>query len=177
VQPPVATQLELAACAQAPADDLGAVFRQYSGYVAATAFRLLGRDDEIDDVIQEVFLAATRSLRTLRDPGAIKGWLATVAVRVIRRKLRGRRLRAFFGAGVEPDYSQAVVAGNQDDALVIARAYQVLDRIPVDEKIAWMLRYAEEQPLEVVATTCGCSLATAKRRIAAAQAALAKELS
>jgi RNA polymerase sigma-70 factor (ECF subfamily) len=159
------------------ADDLDAVFRKYSAYVAAIAFKLLGRDDEIDDVIQEVFLEATRSLRSLRDPGAIKGWLATVAVRVIRRKLRRRRLWTFLGAGVEPDYSQVVVAANQDDALVIARACEILDRIPVDEKIAWMLRYAEEEPLEVVATTCGCSLATAKRRIAAAQAALAKELS
>jgi RNA polymerase sigma-70 factor (ECF subfamily) len=177
VLPPAAAQLELAACAQAPANDLDAVFRQYSGYVAAIAFRLLGRDDEIDDVVQEVFLAATRSLRTLRDPGAIKGWLATVSVRVVRRKLRGRRLRAFFGAEVEPDYSQVVVAANQDEAVAIARAYQVLDRIPVDEKIAWMLRYAEEQPLEVVAASCGCSLATVKRRIAAAQSALAKELS
>jgi RNA polymerase sigma-70 factor (ECF subfamily) len=178
VYPPVTHQIDLsAACAQAPAGDLDTVFRQYSGYVAAIAFRLLGRDNEIDDVVQEVFLAATRSLRTLRDPGAIKGWLATVTVRIVRRKLRGRRLRAFLGADDTPDYSQVVVAASQGDAVVIARAYQILDRLPVDEKIAWMLRHAEEQPLEIVAATCRCSLATAKRRIAAAQAALAKELS
>jgi len=177
--PPTATtsQLELAAAAYAPADDLGAVFRQYSGYVAAIAFRLLGRDNEIDDVVQEVFLAATRSLRNLREPAAIKGWLATVAVRVVRRKLRRRRVRAFFGADVQPDYSEVVVAASQDKALLITRAYQILDQLPVDEKIAWMLRHAEGEPLDAVATICGCSLATVKRRIAAAQAALGEELS
>jgi RNA polymerase sigma-70 factor (ECF subfamily) len=172
------TQLELGA--YAPADDLGAVFRQYSGYVAAVAFRLLGRDAEIDDVVQEVFLAATRSLRNLREPAAIKGWLATVTVRVVRRKLRRRRVRAFFGAhpeGCSPDYSEVVVAASQDKALLITRAYQILDQLPVDEKIAWMLRHAEGEPLESVASICGCSLATVKRRIAAAQAALGEELS
>lgn len=172
MMPPTATtQLDLASACAVPAHDLDAVFRQYSGYVAAIAFRLLGRDDEIDDVVQEVFLAATRSLRKLREPAAIKGWLATVTVRIVRRKLRGRRLRAFFGAEVEPDYGQ-VVAASQDKALLITRAYQRLDRLPVDEKIAWMLRHAEGEPLESVAAICGCSLATAKRRIAAAQSAL-----
>ena len=170
--PPTATQLDLASACLVPADDLDAVFRQYSGYVAAIAFRLLGRDHEIDDVVQEVFLAATRSLRKLREPAAVKGWLATVTVRVVRRKLRGRRVRAFFGAEVEPDYSSVVVAASQDKALLITRAYQILDRLPIDEKIAWMLRHAEGEPLESVATICGCSLATVKRRIAAAQAAL-----
>src|SRR5262249_53555578 len=127
---------------------LGAVFRQYSGYVAAIAFRLLGRDHEIDDVVQEVFLVATRSLKTLREPAAIKGWLATVTVRIVRRKLRGRRVRALFGLDAETDYAKLVVAASQDNALLIARAYRILDRLPVYEKIAWILRHAEGEPLE-----------------------------
>jgi RNA polymerase sigma-70 factor, ECF subfamily len=177
VLPPAATQLELIEPdAHASAHDLSDVFRQYSGYVAAVALRLIGRDDEVDDVVQEVFLAATRSLRNLREPAAIKGWLATVTVRIVRRRLRARRVRAWFGASTELDYSRIVVAANQDKAMMISRAYQILDRLPVNEKIAWMLRHAEGEPLEAIASICGCSLATAKRRIAAAQLALGKEL-
>ena len=177
---PPAIQLDLVdveACTRAPADDLDDVFRRYSGYVAAIAFRLLGRNSEIDDVVQEVFLAAIRGLRSLREPAAIKGWLATVTVRIVRRKLRRRRLRALLGGDVDPDYSTAIVAANQDTAVLIARACQVLDRLPVDEKIAWMMRHAEGESLESVASICGCSLATAKRRIAAAQAVLGAKLS
>ncbi len=175
--PPTATQLDVDVVVQAPADDLGAVFRQYSGYVASVAFRLLGRDHEIDDVVQEVFLAATRSLRNLREPAAIKGWLATVTVRIVRRKLRGRRVRALFGADIPPDYSEVVVDASQEKSLLIRRAYQLLDQLPVDEKIAWMLRHAEGEPLDAVASYCECSLATAKRRISAAQSALGEEFS
>lgn len=160
----------------APAEDLDAVFRQYSKYVAAIALRLLGRDDEIDDVVQEVFLAGTSGLRKLRESGAIKGWLATVTVRSVRRKLRGRRLRAMFGFEVTQDYAHVVADASQDQVLLIKRAYRVLDALPVDQKIAWMLRHVEGEQLPDVASICGCSLATVKRRIAAAQAALDKEL-
>src|SRR5579863_9780115 len=83
----------------APVDtsSLEAVFRAYSKYVAGVAARLLGRDEEIDDVVQTVFLTALRGMKQLRDPKAAKGWLATVTVRVATRKLRYRRLKSMVG--------------------------------------------------------------------------------
>src|SRR5436190_19946349 len=80
-----------------PALDLDTLFRKYSSYVAAIAHRLLGRDEDVDDTVQEVFLAAVRGLSSVRDPNAVKGWLARIAVRSARRRLRKRRLRTFFG--------------------------------------------------------------------------------
>ena len=152
------------------------MFRSYSRYIATIALRLLGNDDEVDDVVQETFVVAMRGLRKLREPRAVRGWLATVAVRIARRKLRRRRLRAFVGLDAAPDYASMVVAASQDRALLIVRAYRVLDGLPVDVKIAWMLRHVEGEPLEAVAAICGCSLATAKRRIARAQAELEIEV-
>ena len=81
------------------------------------------------------------------------------------------------GADHPTDYAEIVVDAPQEQAVLITRAYKILDRLPVDEKIAWMLRHAEGEPLEVVASYCECSLATVKRRIAAAQSALGEELS
>ena len=45
---------------------LDAAFRVYAPYVAAIAFKLLGRDHEVDDVVQDVFLAGHRGLASLR---------------------------------------------------------------------------------------------------------------
>lgn len=159
-----------------PGDDLEAVFRSYSRYVASIALRLLGDDSDVDDVVQETFVVAMRGLRRLREPGAVRGWLATVAVRIARRKLRRRRLRAFVGLDTAPDYARLVVSASQDRALLIVRAYRVLDQLPVDVRIAWTLRHVEGESLESVAAICGCSLATAKRRIARAQAELDVEV-
>jgi len=155
------------------------VFRKYSRYVAAVAYRLLGRDDEVDDVVQEVFLQAVRGIARLREPEAVKGWLATVTVRVSARKLRLRRLRGLLGAQKDERevYEQLAAPGTPpDERALLARVYRLLDELSVGERLAWTLRHVEGEQLDAVARICGVSLATAKRRIAAAQTKLEKAL-
>lgn len=149
--------------------DFEVVFRRYSPYVAAVAHRLLGRDDEVDDTVQEVFLAAVRGLPTIRDPGAVKAWLARIAVRVARRKLRLRRMRAFFGVTDPSGYHDVADAqSSPEERAIVQRVYRVLDSLPANQRIAWTLRHIEGEQLEDVAALSGCSLATAKRWIALA---------
>lgn len=149
--------------------DLESLFKRYAPYVAAVAHRLLGRDADVDDTVQEVFLAAVRGLRSIRDPAAVKGWLARIAVRVARRRLRKRRMRTFLGIDDPIVYDSVADAGaSPEDRALLARVYRVLDGLPANARIAWSLRYVEGEPLENVAQLSGCSLATAKRRIASA---------
>src|SRR5690606_1074648 len=155
--------------------DLDALFRRYSSYVAAVAHRLLGRDEEVDDTVQEVFLAAVKGLRHIRDPGAVKGWLARITVRTARHRLERRRLRRLLGLDDPVSYeSVADAAATAEQRATIARVYRVLDSLPPSQRIAWTLRYIEGEPLEQVAALSRCSLATAKRRIAAAAETLAE---
>jgi RNA polymerase sigma-70 factor (ECF subfamily) len=155
------------------ADDLGSleeVYRRYAPYVAAVVLRLVGRHHEVDDLVQDVFVEATRGLGRLRSPDAIKGWLATIAVRLCRRRLRGRRLRAFLGLDAGHDYATvADGAASPVDRLLLTRVYAVLDEVPVEARLAFALHHLEGERLEAVARLCRCSLATTKRRIALAQ--------
>jgi RNA polymerase sigma-70 factor (ECF subfamily) len=158
--------------------DVGVVFRRYSPYVAAVALRLLGRDEELDDAVQEVFVAALRGLKTLRDPGAVKGWLASVTVRVAQRRLGWRRWRARFGWDTAFDYERVAAEQASPEARAeLARVYRCLDELDPKARIAWTLRYVEGERLERVAELTDCSLATVKRRIAAAARALEEALS
>ena len=52
-----------------------------------------------------------------------------------------------------------------------------MDKLSVDLRIAWSLRHLHKESLEDVAQLAGCSLATAKRRIAAAEQRIRAELS
>ena len=80
--------------------DLASLFRSYGRYVACIAMRFLGRDEDVDDVVaQDVFLAAAPGLHTVRDPLAIRGWLATITVRMASRRLRWRRVRNLLSGG------------------------------------------------------------------------------
>ena len=42
--------------------DTESLFASYAPYVAFVAIRILGRDDDVDDVVQDVFEAALRGL-------------------------------------------------------------------------------------------------------------------
>jgi RNA polymerase sigma-70 factor (ECF subfamily) len=152
--------------------DLDAVFRRYAPYVARIGARLLGRADEIDDLVQDVFLDAIRGLRSLREPGAIRGWLATVAVRHARRKLRLRAVWSMLG--LDRADMEAIVddAASPDERAQVIAVYRALDGVPADARIAWILSVVEGHALEEVAAIGGYSRATAHRRIQTAQRAV-----
>ena len=153
-----------------------AVFRRYAPYVARIGLRLLGRESDVDDLIQETFLAAFKQRHQVRDPAALKGWLATIAVRTARRQLRRRRARAFVGLDSVAHRLELTDSRlTPERRALLTKVYEVLDTISVERRLAWTLRYVEGEKLERVAERCGCSLATAKRRIAAAHARLQAE--
>ncbi|MGZ3451701.1 MAG: RNA polymerase sigma factor [Polyangiales bacterium] len=152
---------------------LESLFRTHSAYVAAIAIRLLGRDDDVDDVVQDVFLSAWKGVANLRDPGALKGWLATVTVRIARRKLKMRRVKMFLRLDDDPEYANiAATDASPEQKALLSKVYAILDTLPVDQRLAWTLRYVEREQLDDVARLCDCSLATAKRKITAAQQAI-----
>jgi RNA polymerase sigma-70 factor, ECF subfamily len=154
-----------------------ALFARFAPYVARIGLRLLGRESDVDDLIQEVFFAAFRQRHQVRDPLAFKSWVAIIAVRTARRQLRRRKLRGFVGLdNLAPALELHDQAMSPERRALLARVYRVLDRIPVDQRVAWALRYVEGEKLEEVAEQCGCSLATAKRRIASAHARIQSEL-
>ncbi len=152
------------------------LFHEYSGYVAVVATRLLGRNDEIDDVVQEVFLRALKGVHRLRDTGAIKGWLATVTVRVCGKRLTRRRRAQMLGWGSSSAADGIAPGASPEQQALLAEVYAVLDSLPAAERVAWCLRHVQGETLESVAELTGCSLATAKRRIRKTQEVLRKRI-
>ncbi len=157
---------------------LAQAFREHAAHVTLLALRVLGRRDEADDLVQDVFLKASSWLPRLREPGALRAWLAKVTVRMAWRRLRMRRLRAAIGFEEGHDYAELAQHGRMspEDGALMAEVYRVLDRLPTKERLAWTLRHVEGERLEDVAEQCGCSLATAKRWIAAAHARIEQEI-
>lgn len=152
--------------------DLEQLYREHARYIAAVAARLLGRRDEVDDLVQDVFIAAQRGLRSIHTPDAVRGWLTTIAVRQARRRLRRRRLITFLGLDALGSRDVSRTLGPETSA-ILGQVYARLDRLPANQRLAWCLRYLEDEPLARVAALCGRSLATVKRWIVAANAALA----
>jgi RNA polymerase sigma-70 factor (ECF subfamily) len=131
--------------------------------------------------VQDTFVVGFEQLASLRDPGALRSWLARIAVSLARRRLRRARLLRFLGLdrGLDNASLESLVAPTlrPDDRAELALADRVLGRLPSDQRIAWVLRRVEGLPLAEVASLCDCSLATAKRRIGRADAEMNRHVS
>jgi RNA polymerase sigma-70 factor (ECF subfamily) len=152
-----------------------ALFRRHAPMVNGLAFRIMGRDADVDDLVQDAFVTAFGRLHGLDDPQAFAAWLGSIVVRtagkVIRRRRLLERLGLRRGEPVDIDAVAARAAG-PDVAAELRRTYERLERLPAQERIAFVLRRVEGMDLEEIAGAMGVSLATAKRRIAAAQQAI-----
>jgi RNA polymerase sigma-70 factor, ECF subfamily len=154
------------------------LYRRHVHYLLAIATRLLRNGSEGEEVVQDAFVVGFEQLATLRDPAAFRSWLARIAVSLVRRRMRRARLIRFLGLdrGLDDATLETLASSTlrPDDRAELALADRVLSSLPADRRIAWMLRRVEGLPLAEVASACDCSLATAKRRIAVADAAMAR---
>jgi RNA polymerase sigma-70 factor, ECF subfamily len=149
------------------------VFRRYAPYVGAIVLQLIGRPGDVDDVVQDVFMQAHKGLSKLRDPAAVRPWLRRIAVRRSRRWLRRRWVRRWFGeADVDDQPDLADASASPEERAQVAHIYRTLERMPRDERLAWVLRFVEGETLESIADLLGCSVSTVQRRLRAAQAVM-----
>lgn len=146
-----------------------ALFDRYGGHVRAVLARLIGLDTELADLLHDVFIAALDKIDQLQDPAQLKAWLTSIAVftarGTIRKRARWRWLRIVDEPPEVPVNAPSHVARE-----AVRRLYVVLDKLPADDRIAFALRFVQGMELTEVASACGVSLATIKRRLTKSEA-------
>ncbi len=143
------------------------LWRRHAPMVRGILRRLLGPDQDVEDLLQETFIQFFRQMKALRDPRALRMFLITITTNVVRGELRMRRVRRW----VKPTESGALpdvpVHGSDVDARqALSRFYRILDELSAYERTAFVLRYVEDFDLTEVAEALGVSLATVKRHLA-----------
>lgn len=138
--------------------------------------RLAGAS-EAEDLAQDVFVAAYRSLQNFRGEAAFGTWLYRIAVHTCSHHLRRRRPEALELDETEPDQRR------EGDPL--ARAMQrelqsevrrAIDRLPYKLRVVIVLRDIHEMSYEEIASVVGCPIGTVRSRLHYATQRLATEL-
>jgi RNA polymerase sigma-70 factor, ECF subfamily len=157
---------------------LDALFARFAKMVHGLAFRLVGTDSEVDDIVQDAFVEALTHLHRLEEPAAFRGWLKSIVVRTTCKRLRRRRLLTRLGLRrPEPIELDALPIANSAPAEVVAELrliFSLIDELPVQERVALVLHRVEGMTLPEVAEQMKLSLTTVKRRIAAAEQAVSQ---
>jgi RNA polymerase sigma factor (sigma-70 family) len=150
------------------------IYRRHAPQVASVARRLLRDPVEAADVTQETFLIAFQKLGALAEPAALRGWLARIAVSRVHRRWRWRKVRFWAAAVDDESLADVADAGVAPDRKVeLALIDEALQAIPVKLRVPWVLRHVIGYSLDEVATACDCSLASVKRYLGRAEAAVA----
>jgi RNA polymerase sigma-70 factor, ECF subfamily len=168
----------LVAAARAGVEEAKAeLFRRHVRAASDMAHRLLGRDGEVEDVVQEGFVVAFTTLASLADPRAFRAWLGAIVTRRAIAVIRRRRLLSRLGfVRAEPLQIENVIARDAppDVLAELTAVYRSLDELPAAERVVLVLRRIEQLPLDAIAERTGFSLATVKRRLQRAEQQLAE---
>ena len=170
------------------AERFEAFVREYQDMVFATAVRLLGREDEAEDVAQTVFLRAFERFSTIGHSPTAAGWLKTVATNLCLNHLSRYRARwQFFseldqagesGAVAFVDRVAAPESGQSEADLQDrdARLEAALQRLPDHQRVPLVLFHFDERSYQEIAAALGVSLAKVKTDIHRGREALKKYL-
>lgn len=142
------------------------LFHEYERYVASIGTRILGPNNGVDDLVQEVFLVIYQEFHKLQGLSSIKAWLATIATRLAWRQ-RGRpwlysKLTLAQVEEISPLESTDASPELQADLAVLLER---LRSMPDSLREPWLLRFIDGETLPRIAELCDCSQSTVQRRL------------
>jgi len=152
-----------------------ALFRRYAPMVNGLAFRTMGRDDDVDDLVQDSFANALTNLHRLEEPQAFAGWISAIVVRTASKIFRRRKLLRRLGLRSKDEAPDVeMILGHATPPDLAAEVHALLERLSVEHRMVLVLRRAEGMQLDEIANAMGISLATVKRRLDAVEEELAR---
>jgi RNA polymerase sigma-70 factor (ECF subfamily) len=132
---------------------------------------VLGSAGEEDDLVQDTYLRAFRSLDSYRGEAPITAWLLTIARRVCADHVRSRmRQRRIVGALVD-------TADDQWEPAPGNPTWGLLDAIDPDRREAFVLTQVAGLSYDEAALVLNCPVGTIRSRVARARADLVTEVS
>jgi RNA polymerase sigma-70 factor (ECF subfamily) len=155
----------------------GALYRRHRKMIARVAARFQPGQD-CDDLVQDAFLAALRNLDQIEHPELFSNWLRAVAVRTAFARIRHQRLLRAQLRQVDADSLEHLAwhGAPPDVSVDLNRVYRMLDRLPFEARVVFILRRVDRMSISEVAAQLGRSVATVKRRLAHVERMLDRRL-
>ncbi|HSW39392.1 MAG TPA: sigma-70 family RNA polymerase sigma factor [Acidobacteriota bacterium] len=161
--------------------DFDTLYKRYSPMVFGLALRILGDREEASDVSQEIFLTIYRKMHTFRGESSLKTWIYCIAAnkaanrcrwwnRIRRRGSVSLEERLETGSNRELLCNMGAETKSPEAALLLKEENRKLEKLllelPLQQRIAVVMRDVEGLSYEEIAESLEASLGTIKSRIA-----------
>ena len=144
--------------------------RQYETGVFKLALSVLGNEADANEVTQETFIAALKSLRKYQEKNSFKAWLYTIALNLSRSHLRKRkvleRLKSTVGGILQTESRRQPspedeVVRTEKEALV----WDELNKLDERHRTVMILRYFHELSVAEIAEVMSINEGTIHSRL------------
>lgn len=152
-------------------DAFAAIVKRYESLVRAVSYSTTGRQELSDDIAQETFLTAWRSVSSVKDATKLRPWLCGIA--------RNLGLQALRRTGRETEWNEDVPVETAPSPLddmsareADAAVWQVLEQVPERYRLPLVLHYKEGLDVGAIAESMGLSRVAVQQRLSRGRRAL-----
>lgn len=147
-------------------EELTAALRIHGDRLLRSACLLCGDKTDAEDIVQETFLQAIRSIHRFQGRSSIYTWLHAILLNVARRHYRDGKRIVYDDQLVEREAVPTDADSSQIDVGTASAALrQALQTLSGDHREAIVLRYFEEMKIHEMAAHLGISKGTVKSRL------------
>lgn len=162
------------------------LMRKYKGPIRNLIFKMVNRKEEIDDLLQEVFIKAFNSLQNYNQEFAFSTWIYRIAINNTIDYLRKKKIDAF---SIDEENDDEESAGKfeladttyaADAKIILEQRQQIINdainSLPEKYKKIIELRHKEELSYEEIAEILNLPIGTVKAHLFRARELLNKYL-
>jgi RNA polymerase sigma-70 factor (ECF subfamily) len=155
----------------------GLLVEQYQRRVFSTVFHLVHQQNEVEDLVQEIFIKTFRAIRSYNFRAPFGAWVARISVNhcydYLRRK-RSSRLnyywqlseesRRMLERGLEPQQRESPPS-IEEQAVLKDLVKKLLDRAPAEDRMVLVLKEIENLSVEEISEVLNWSVSKVKVRL------------
>ena len=161
---------------QAQCGDLGAfeqLVRESQSAITSVVARIIDGQDDIDDVVQDVYVQAFEHLRSFRRESRFSTWLHRIAVNTSLKRLNQiQRKRGVSLDDPDNGLAERLESSPSDDpgSIVLQKerdeaVRQAVSALSEKHRVVVILRYFEDYSCQDIAEILGCSIGTVWSRL------------
>ena len=141
-----------------------ALYRRHTPRLRMIVARLLGsRRDEVDDVVQETWLAGCRGIHRFNGNAQFSSWLTTIGIRAAYSRFSSN------GGAAESFDDSVLVAGESVDVATVVDLERALERLPDHQRVVVVLHDVEGFTHDEIAQQLGIASGTSKATLSRAR--------